>query len=139
MNCQKNIKESIMLKRITAATLTALTALTIVSLPIQAQTNPSQQTPDIELARNLNRAKNLARMAAERANGGLGEYRAEESMHGPAFDAPYVDNNDGTWTFTFKGRSPYLTDYTIESVVTVTKDASQVNVDYNGPIRAGVQ
>lgn len=133
-----------MLKFITATTLTVLTSLTIVSLPIHAQTNTNelnstQAPPDIEFARDLNRAKNLARMAAERANGGLGEYRAEESMHGPAFDAPYVDNNNGTWTFTFKGRSPYSSDYLIESVVTVSRDASQLDVEYNGPIRTGIQ
>ncbi|HEY9597478.1 MAG TPA: hypothetical protein V6D33_07395 [Cyanophyceae cyanobacterium] len=133
-----------MFKQIVATTLTVLTTLAIVSLPSHAQTNSNvpnstQAPPDLDFARDLNRAKNLARMTAERANGGLGEYRAEASMHGPAFDAPYVDNNNGTWTFTFKGRNPYSTDYTIESVVTVTRDGSQVTMDYNGPIRTGAQ
>ncbi|MBE9127372.1 MULTISPECIES: purine nucleoside permease [unclassified Coleofasciculus] len=82
---------------------------------------------------DLNRAKNLARQAAERLNGGLGQYRAESSMHGPAEKSPYVDNGDGTWTFTFKGGTP--TDQpTIETVVTVNQTGN-VTVDYNSSIR----
>lgn len=84
---------------------------------------------------DLNRAKNLARQAGVAANGGLGRYRPEDSMHGPATEAPFVDNGDGTWTFTFKGRRPESNTYTIETAVTVSKDGKQVNVDYNGPIR----
>ncbi|MFB2920825.1 hypothetical protein [Aerosakkonema funiforme] len=84
---------------------------------------------------DLNRAKNLARQAGVSANGGLGRYRPENSMHGPATEAPFVDNGDGSWTFTFKGRRPDSSVYNIQTVVTVSKDGRQVNVDYNGPIR----
>jgi hypothetical protein len=80
---------------------------------------------------------NLARQAAERANGGLEKYRAEASMYGLSAQAPVVDNGNGTWTFSFRGGSPGTSDLTLESVITVAKDASQVNVDYNGPIRSG--
>ena len=83
----------------------------------------------------LNRAKNLARQAAEMANGGLNEYRAEDSMHGPSIESPFVDNGDGTWTFTFKGGSPGSMTPTVESIVTVDQNTFQVTVDYNGPIQ----
>ena len=84
----------------------------------------------------LNRAKNFARQAAEDANGGLSKYRAESSMHGPAFDSPYKVNEDGTVTFTFLGSSPQSPEQMIyESVVTVTLEDFGVNVEYNGDIR----
>lgn len=52
--------------------------------------------------RDLNRAKNLARQAAEIANGGLQRYRAEASMHGAAIDSPFEEFEDA-WIFTFRG------------------------------------
>jgi hypothetical protein len=94
-----------------------------------AQTN-IELMPNIDLTR----AKNLARQAAEEANGGLSRYRAEDAMHGPATEAPYVVNTDGSWTFTFLGGAPGSSEYTVESVVTVTPSGS-VTVDYNGAIR----
>ncbi|MBW4554141.1 MAG: purine nucleoside permease [Aphanocapsa sp. GSE-SYN-MK-11-07L] len=83
----------------------------------------------------LQRAMNLARQAAERTNGGLSKYRAQASMYGPATQSPFVDNGNGTWTFTFFGGAPGFTTPSLESVVTIAKDGSQVTVDYNGPIR----
>jgi len=82
----------------------------------------------------LQRAKNLARQAAEQANGGLRRYRAEASMHGPASLAPCIDNGD-SWTFTFLGGAPGWQTATVESVVTVYKATSVVRVDYNGAVR----
>jgi hypothetical protein len=127
-----------MLKQIATAAVTTLTALNLSSLPLHAQTNSTQVEPDttVILTNNvdLERAKNLARQAAETTNGGLGEYRAESSMHGPASESPHVDNSNGSWTFTFKGHKPDSTTPTVESVVTVSKDGN-VTVDYNGPIR----
>ncbi|OKH18612.1 hypothetical protein [[Limnothrix rosea] IAM M-220] len=84
---------------------------------------------------DLNQAKNLARQTAEQANGGLGEYRAEASMHGNPNNAPYVTNADGSYTFTFMGRRPESLDFTYESVITVLTDGSVV-IDYNGEPRA---
>lgn len=84
---------------------------------------------------DLNRAKNLARQAAESSNGGIRVYRAEDSMHGPASRCPYVENND-SWTFTFFGGRPGFTTKTIESVVTVYKTSPRVVVAYNGVIRS---
>jgi hypothetical protein len=80
------------------------------------------------------RAMNLARQAAERANGGLNNYRSEPSMYGPATKSPFKDNGNGTLTFTFLGGRP-AEPPTLQSVVTVSLDASVVSVDYNGPIQ----
>lgn len=83
----------------------------------------------------LGRAKNLARQAAEAANGGLGVYRADASMHGRISDAPCVDNGDGSWTFTVKGGAPGFVTPTQETVVTVNSNGWTVKVDSNRPIR----
>ena len=131
-----------MLKQSALTGIIALTVLTLGSLPVVAQTptttegSPTtERTLDRSVLIDLNRAKNLARQAAERANGGLGFYRAESSMHGPAAQSPYVDNGNGTWTFTFRGSMPGETTPSYENVVTVSKDGN-VTMDYNGPVRA---
>lgn len=136
-----------MFKPMALASVTLLMALTLGSLPLRAQT-PSDQTPstpegttptttpqpNATVRFNLNGAKNLARQAAERANNGLGSYRAEASMHGPASQSPHVDNGNGSWTFTFKGNRPGETSPSYESVVTVSTEGD-VKIDYNGPVR----
>ncbi|EKQ69281.1 hypothetical protein OsccyDRAFT_1906 [Leptolyngbyaceae cyanobacterium JSC-12] len=83
----------------------------------------------------LNRAKNYARQAAEKRNGGLRVYRAEALMHGPVEQTRFVENNDGTVTFTFYGGAPAVKP-TIESVVTVAVNGWATKIDYNGPIRS---
>jgi hypothetical protein len=122
------------------ACLIALSTLVVGVSP--ALSNPlrssQSQLTDITVISNnieLNRAKNLARQAAENANGGLGQYRAEASMHGASAESPFVDNGDGTWTFTFQGRKPGSSVYTVETVVTVSQDGS-ITVNYNGRIRS---
>lgn len=122
--------------------LTSLLALSVVAVgvsPTLSKANPSSQGDfgEIKIVSNnieLNRAKNLARQAAESANGGLGQYRAEASMHGISAEAPFVDNGDGTWTFSFKGSRPGSSVYRIESVVTVSRNGT-VRINYNGLIR----
>lgn len=115
-----------------AAIAMSLFPSTAVFASLQAQNNiETILTNSVE----LNRAKNRARRAAEEANGGLSQYRAEDAMHGPAEESPFVDNGDGTWTFTVRGRRPNSNRFTIETVVTVSRDGKQVTVDYNGPIR----
>ena len=79
-------------------------------------------------------SKNLARQAAERENGGLNNYRAEPTMHGPVLDAPYRDGGD-TWIFTFRGGPPGAPNFTVESEVAVNKTSLEVAILYNGPLR----
>jgi hypothetical protein len=121
------------------ASLVALSTLAIGVSPALSNPNfyPEYESDGIVVISNdiaLNRAKNLARQAAETANGGLGKYRAEASMHGASKESPFVDNGDGTWTFTFQGYKPGTSIYTVETVVTVSQDG-KVRIDYNGPIR----
>jgi hypothetical protein len=80
------------------------------------------------------RAMNLARQAAERANGGLNNYRAETSMYGPATQSPYKDNGNGTLTFTFLGGLPAALP-TLKSVVTVSLTSDAVTLDFNEPVQ----
>ncbi len=82
----------------------------------------------------LNRAKHLARQTAEQANGGLRLYRAESSMYEAGEDSPHKINEDGSLTFTFKGRSANASEFTILSVVTVDLKQQIVTMNYNGPI-----
>ena len=102
-------------------------------------TGSSRNRPDMYAARyDLRRAKNLARQAIERENGGLGKYHAERSMHGPISEAPYVVNSDGSWTFTFFGGPPGWQASgkaaTVESEVTVSP-SGDVTIHYNGSVR----
>ncbi|MGB3612976.1 MAG: hypothetical protein WBA10_04215 [Elainellaceae cyanobacterium] len=108
-------------------------------LPLAAQQPQIAQTDAARLA--LARAKNLARQAGEQANGGIIQYRSEPAMHGPAEEAPFVENADGSWTFTFQGcesaligASGQCTAYTVESVVTVTPNGT-ATVNQNRTLR----
>jgi hypothetical protein len=121
-------------------TIFAIAAITlgVSSLPLQAQTPSESAAPPLVEYANLvalNQAKNLARQAAERANGGLNKYRAEPSMHGPAIETPHEEIAEGVWRFTFQGNSPTSSTFTIESVVVVDTNTDTVSLEYNGPIR----
>ncbi len=88
----------------------------------------------------LLRGRNIARAAAETANGGLGNYMAEPAMHGPTANAPVVINEDGSLLFTFKGFRPEDRDingdptFSFETEVLVNLDRT-FEILYNGPIR----
>ena len=126
------------MKKLSLLPLLALGLSTSLT-PAIAHHIPGQTAPAIAqniIAPSLNNAKNLARQAAEEANGGLGTYRAEPSMHGKAQDSPYVENTDGSYTFTFRGRRPEDLDFSYESEVTVAADGT-VTMDYNGAPRGG--
>ncbi|WP_204368503.1 hypothetical protein [Neosynechococcus sphagnicola] len=97
-------------------------------------TLPSPLTILASDQQDVNRARNLARQAAEKANGGLQHYQAEASMHGPGAESPVVDNGE-FWTFTVRGGIPGFTVPTIESEVRVDKVNFNTTVLYNGPIR----
>ncbi len=79
------------------------------------------------------KAKNLARQAAEITNGGLQVYQAEAAMHEPAFDAPFVEEEDH-WVFTIEGGSPGFEVPTIRTVVRVDKDSFETAVLSNDEI-----
>ncbi len=80
------------------------------------------------------KARNLARQAAIKANGGLSRYRPEPSMFGPSAQTPVIKNANGSLTFKFKGGTPGTAALTTESVVTVNS-AGNVSLEYNGPTR----
>jgi hypothetical protein len=80
------------------------------------------------------KARNLARQAAIKANGGLARYRPEPAMFGPSAQTPAVKNANGSITFTFKGGAPNTSELITQSVVTVDP-AGSVNLEYNGPTR----
>ncbi|WP_337885461.1 hypothetical protein [Fischerella thermalis] len=132
------------MKILAITTLIALSTLTFASVKsanAQVTSNSSICVSPIIVKGNvtyvslaLTRAKNLARQAAEKVNGGLSKYRAEASMYGPSFEAPCVDDGNNTWTFTFTGSKPGSTTPSVKTIVTVAKDGSEVTVDYNSPI-----
>lgn len=119
-----------------------LTLACVVGVPVaafaQSSTTPmTGMTFDerVDYITDLSRAKNLARQAAERVNGGINSYWAEPSMHGPAADSPYTDNGDGTWTFIFLGGAPASDIRDVETEVLVNRTTWDVSVVYNGPVR----
>ncbi|BAC10020.1 hypothetical protein [Thermosynechococcus vestitus] len=116
------------------ATLSGAMAPLSFSAVVLAQATNSAPINIAELVR----ARNYARQAAERANGGLTRYRAEQSMHGPVRQAPYVRNADGSYTFRILGYrvSNGVPESlpSLETVATVAPDG-RTTIDYNGPIR----
>lgn len=111
----------------------------LLAIPSAAQTEVS--SPDSDNVTNqlyfLARAKNLARQAAIKANGGLEAYRPENSMYGPALEAPFERNSDGSVTFSFLGGAPGAQQFDKATTVNVTAD-STINILFNGPVAPGV-
>ncbi|QDZ41396.1 hypothetical protein FRE64_00705 [Euhalothece natronophila Z-M001] len=105
-------------------------------VPLKAQEASEAESSVRQQYRQLitkNRAKNLARQAAEQENGGLGQYRAEPAMHGPVEETNYEEIEDGVWRFTIRGREIGSDDFTIQTVVTVDEQAN-VTVESNEEI-----
>lgn len=97
-------------------------------------TSSSSARATIDQILALGRAKNLARQAGERENGGLEVYRVENAMHGVASDAPYSDVGDA-WIFRFRGGSPGSSLDAIETEVRVDQATFATSVIYNGAPR----
>ncbi|PSR14934.1 hypothetical protein C8255_23530 [filamentous cyanobacterium CCP3] len=115
--------------------------LSSTSAPAQPPADPA--SPQTEASINpifVLWGRNVARGAAETANGGLGNYMAEPAMHGPTAQAPLVINEDGSLLFTFKGFRPEDRDasgnpiYSYETEVLINPNRT-FDVLYNGPIR----
>ena len=94
----------------------------------------------VQQQRALIGAKNLARRAAERANGGLQNYRAEPAMHGSVIvdSFPCQQLGPETFRFVFRGGSPLEVasgDYSVVSVVRIENgigSAVDIDLEFNG-------
>ena len=127
-----------MFKPIIITVATALLTLPVSVLPMSAQTVSTSLSPGNKFVFindiAFNRAKNLARQTAEKIDGGLSHYRAGSLMYVSAWETPYKDNGDGTWTFSFTGHKPDSTIPSTKSIITVAQNG-QIAVNYNGSIR----
>jgi hypothetical protein len=126
------------MRQYSMAVLTVSVLLVLGHWPLQAQTHSTGRSTTTSPKPSsdvyfINRAKNLARQAAIKENGGLERYRPNPVMYGPAVQTTYVNNNDGSITFTFTGGAPGATSPSIETVATVMPDGS-VYLDYNGTV-----
>ena len=86
------------------------------------------------------RAANLARMTAERLNGGLGVYRAAPCMHEQSGGACLAKISSEGLTFRFMGGVPGWPQLnlppSVETEILVSSDGRTVlQVIYNGPVR----
>ena len=97
----------------------------------------------LDQSSRLNRAKNLARQAGEKNNGGVTAIEVEPSMHGPSSQAPYrieTTDTETLYIFTFRLRPRATNDYTYETQIVVRyADAEEewtVDTAYNQAIEA---
>lgn len=104
----------------------------MLSLPVSAQTISEAQM----------RAANVARMQAVVINGGASQYSPANCMHQGGGGSCLVSNTPMGFRFRFLGgaagwaarREPA----TIETVVFVSPDGKLSRVEYNGPVRLGL-
>jgi|JI81BgreenRNA_FD_contig_71_1364197_length_770_multi_2_in_0_out_0_1 hypothetical protein len=107
------------------------------AIPVNAQsinncfTEAKYSNNPMEELTALGRAVNLARQTGEATNGGLTQYRAEASMFGPMDEVNCVVNDNNTWTFTFKGTTPYSNSPMVETAVKVNHQTWDIVVDRN--------
>jgi len=88
------------------------------------------------------RAANLARMQAELINGGLGKYSPANCMHQGGGGDCLESNTSMGFRFRFLGGTAGWAASgqraTIETVVFVSPDGRVSKVEYNGPVRSGL-
>ena len=113
--------------------ITAVMALTLAAAiahgPALAEMDPSQI-----------RAANLARMQAERINGGLSRYFTANCMHQRGGGSCMLNNDSNGYLFQFLGGPPgwEVTKQaaTVETRILISPDGTQVlKVEYNGAPR----
>jgi hypothetical protein len=113
----------------------SLALATAIGLTLLGGTSASAQ-----LGGDLQRATNLARMTAERLNGGLTRYFAANCMHSRDGGSCLINSNDNGFTFRFLGGPPgWETNRqaaTVETQILVAPSGQQVvQVVYNGAPR----
>lgn len=105
---------------------------------------PAAALPDFdalqEQGASRTRASNLARMQAERLNGGLDLYRAEACMSQGGGGSCFIGAQNGGLLFRFRGGPPGWQQLglpaNLETEILVAADGRQVlEVIYNGPPR----
>jgi hypothetical protein len=125
------------LPKLPSSSTTSIPPMPIASAPLPRTVagNSNSSSPNwVNEDAFFAKARNLARQAAIKANGGLARYRPEPAMFGPSAQTPAVKNANGSITFTFKGGAPNTSELITQSVVTVDP-AGSVNLEYNGPAR----
>lgn len=110
------------------------------SPPTSQAAPPADGTPDEESPTARGRAANVARMAAERLNGGLGVYRTAACMHLRGGGSCLIQRDASGYLFRFLGGPPGWQQLglpaTHESEILIAPDGSRVvQVVYNGPPR----
>jgi hypothetical protein len=122
-----------------AVSLSVSAAAVVFATASMAQTMSEQQM----------RAANLARMQAELINGGLGQYSPADCMHqggggsgggsGIGNCLCLVSSSPQGYQFRFLGGIPGWAARqemaTIETVILVSPDGKNLQVEYNGPVR----
>ena len=124
-----------------------------VALPLAAPAQPISQPQNNSQAQNVNqvqtisqiqtisqaqlRAANLARMEAERLNGGLTKYFAGQCMHQRGGASCLIQANEKGFLFRFPGGDPgWETNRraaTVESEILISADGRTIEkVEYNG-------
>lgn len=114
---------------IPALAATLATASCLVALPAMAEMPLGQV-----------RAANLARMEAERINGGLSRYFTANCMHQKGGGACMVNASSDGYLFDFLGGAPgwevYKQAATVQTRILISPDGTRVvNIEYNGSPR----